>query len=85
MLEIDLEAVVSGVQVCRQRQVAQHVPLAILLMRPPLGKIPGMNFTRPRSTATLELHRPAQQGIVLDGGSIHPRHARTGAQHDHIS
>ena len=85
MFEFDVEAVVSGGQIRRQRQVAQHVPFAILLVRATLRQIPGMNLARPRSTATLELHRPAQQGIVLDGGSIHSRRARTCAQHDHIT
>ena len=59
--EIDLEAVIAQRQVRRQRQVAQHVPLAILLVRTALGQIPGAHLAATRSAAALELHRPAQQ------------------------
>ncbi len=42
--EIDLEAVISQRQVRGQRQVAQHEPLAILLVRAALGQIPGAHL-----------------------------------------
>ena len=81
----DLEAVITEGQVRGQRQVAQHVPLAVVLVRTALGQFPGAHLAAARTATTLELHGPVQQRVLLDRRRIDARGARTVAQHHHIA
>ncbi len=82
-LELDAQAVISRRQI-RQRQVAQHEPAPVELVRAAFRQIPGAALAAALAAA-LELHAPAQQRIVFDGRRIEPGGARAIAQHHHVA
>jgi hypothetical protein len=82
--QIDFQRVVSGRQIRRQRQVAQHVPAPVVTVRSTLGQAPRIRLAGTRSTI-LEGHVPLQQRILFDRRRVHARGARTGAQHDDVA
>ncbi len=81
--ELDSQAVISRRKI-RQRQIAQHEPAPVLLMRAAFRQIPGADLAAALAAA-LELHAPAQQRIVFDGRRIQARGARATAQHHHVA
>jgi hypothetical protein len=78
--EVQMQPVIPRRQVRGQRQVAQHVPLALARVGTAFRQIPGTHLAAPFVTA-LELHAPAQRRVVFDGRGVDAHGAHAVAQH----
>jgi hypothetical protein len=76
--------VIAQRQVRRQRQIAQHEPAALLLVRAALGQIPGAHFAghafRRASSCTVQ-----RSSALCSMAGVLIARTRAPAQHDHVA